>query len=243
MNSRKSDEMTGASGVRRLLRRTEYGCLASLMPEGSPYASLVNVASDQAGRPLILISKLAWHTRHLSHDPRASLLIADPNPEGDRLEASRATLIGRFETVSEESVARRYLALHPGAAEYAGFADFNYWRLTPETVHLVAGFGRIQTFSGADMLINAAHAVVFAGIEKSAVEHLNADHDDVVSLLWRSAGGSPTPEAQVVAVDAEGLDLSDGRERRRFQFGRLLKDGAELRHELAKIAQKLRKET
>lgn len=243
MSSSKSDEMTGARGVRRLLRRAEFGCLASLMPDGSPYASLVNVASDQAGRPLILISRLAWHTRHLTHDPRASLLIADPNPEGDRLEAARATLIGRFETVSEESVSRRYLALHPGAAEYAGFADFGYWRLTPETVHLVAGFGRIQTFSGADMLINAAHAVTFAGIEKSAVEHMNADHDDVVALLWRSAGGEPTPEAQVVAVDAEGLDLSDGRERRRFEFGRRLKDGTDLRHELASIAKRLRKAT
>ena len=240
MNEGKANEITGASGVRRLLRRAESACLATLMPEGAPYASLVNVASDQAGRPLILISRLAWHTRNLGQEPRASLLIADPDPEGDRLEAPRATLIGRFETVAEENVSRRYLALHPGAGEYAGFADFNYWRLTPETVHLVAGFGRIQTFSGADMLISAAHAVLFAGIEKSAVEHMNAAHDDVIALLWRSAGGSPTPEAQVVALDAEGLDLSDGRERRRFEFGRQLKDGADLRHELASIAKKLR---
>jgi heme oxygenase (biliverdin-IX-beta and delta-forming) len=243
MNSSKSDEMTGASGVREMLRRAESACLASLMPEGSPYASLVNVASDQAGRPLVLISRLAWHTRNLGHDARASLLIADPNPEGDRLEAPRATLIGRFETVAEESVSRRYLALHPGASEYAGFADFSYWRLTPETVHLVAGFGRIQTFSGADLLIDAARAVLFAGIEKSAVEHMNADHDDAVALIWRAAGGTPTPAARVVAIDAEGLDLSNGRQRHRFAFGRLLKDGADLRHELANIAQELRKST
>jgi len=241
MNSAKSDEIIGASAVRCMLRQAESGCLASLIQEGTPYASLVNVASDQAGRPLILISKLAWHTRNLTHDARASLLIADPEPEGDRLEAARATLIGRFETVGEESVARRYLALHPGAAEYAGFADFSYWRMTPETVHVVAGFGRIRTFSGADILIDAAHAVLFAGIEQSAVEHMNADHDDVVALLWRGAGGTLTPEAQVVAIDAEGVDLAAGRERRRFEFGRLLKDGADLRHELASIAQRLRK--
>ena len=240
MNSDKETEITSASAVRRLLRHAASGCLATLTTEGAPYASLVNVACDQAGRPIILISRLAWHTRNLMHDERASLLIADPKPEGDRLESARASLIGRFEQIAEEGVARRYLALHPAAAAFAGFADFSFWRMTPETVHVVAGFGRIRTFSGADMLIDAKHAVLFAGIDKSAVEHMNADHDDAVALLWQACGGQPSPQVQAVAVDAEGIDLASDDERRRFEFERILKDGAELRHELATITRRLR---
>jgi len=116
MNSGRIDEIISAGAVRRMLREAESACLATLTPEGAPYASLVNIASDQAGRPLILISRLAWHTGNLSHDARASLLIAEPHPAGDRLESARATLIGRFEAVAEESAGQRYLALHPAAA-------------------------------------------------------------------------------------------------------------------------------
>ena len=240
MNSGRIDGITSATAVRRLLREAESASLATLTPEGAPYASLVNVASDQAGRPLILISRLAWHTRNLSHDARASLLIADPHPSGDRLESARVTLIGYFETVADEGVGRRYLALHPAATGYAGFGDFSYWRMVPETVHVVAGFGRIRTFAAASMLVEAKTAVLFAGIEKSAIEHMNADHEDAVALYWRACGGSPSPAVQVVAVDTEGIDMSNGTERRRFDFGHMLKDGAELRHELAAIARRLR---
>jgi hypothetical protein len=90
------------------------------------------------------------------------------------------------------------------------------------------------------MLINAKHAVLFAGIDKSAVEHMNADHDDAVALLWRACGGQPSPQVHAVAVDAEGIDLASDDERRRFEFERILKDGAELRHELATITRRLR---
>ena len=240
MNSGRIDEIISAGAVRRMLREAESACLATLTPEGAPYASLVNIASDQAGRPLILISRLAWHTRNLSHDARASLLIAEPHPAGDRLESARATLIGRFEAVAEESAGQRYLALHPAAAGYAGFDDFGYWRMIPETVHVVAGFGRIRTFGAADMLIDARTAVLFAGIEKSAVEHMNADHDDALGLYWRVCGGEPSPAVQAVAIDAEGIDMSNGSERRRLTFGHLIKDGAGLRHELAASAKRLR---
>ena len=240
MSSGKSDETASAKAVRRLLRQAESASLATLTPDGGPYASLVNIASDQAGRPLILISRLAWHTRNLLHDARAALLIADSHPQGDRLESTRATLIGRFEAEAEEGIARRYVALHPAAAGFAGFADFSYWRMAPETVHVVAGFGRIRTFPAADMLISAKTAFLFAGIERSAIEHMNAEHDDAVALYWQACGGRPSPTVEAVAVDAEGIDLADGSERRRFEFGRILKDGAGLRHELAAIAKRLR---
>ena len=35
----------------------------------------VNVAPQENGEPVLLLSGLAWHTRNLAADPRASLLI------------------------------------------------------------------------------------------------------------------------------------------------------------------------
>ena len=62
---------------RLLLRTTRAGALATIdRNTGHPFASLVNVATDIDGSPLILISRLSTHTANLEEDGRASLLLA-----------------------------------------------------------------------------------------------------------------------------------------------------------------------
>jgi putative heme iron utilization protein len=64
------------SAAKKLLREGRSAALASLMPQsGDPYCSLVNVATAADGAPLLLISRLAVHTKNLIADPRASLMI------------------------------------------------------------------------------------------------------------------------------------------------------------------------
>lgn len=118
---------------------------------GGPYISLANYACNAAGFPVFLFSKLARHTKCLLADNRASLLVADLPKEGDPLTGLRATFMGRAEQIAGDDVTRAYIARHPYAAGYAGFADFGFWRLVPETVHIVGGFGRIETLKAADV--------------------------------------------------------------------------------------------
>ena len=67
------------------------------MPDsGDPYCSLVNVASNWDGSPILLISRLALHTRNILADPRVSLML-DERAEGDPLEGARIMLAGRAE--------------------------------------------------------------------------------------------------------------------------------------------------
>ena len=83
--------------ARSLLRRSRQGALATLMPgSGDPYCSLVNVASHPDGSPILLISRLALHTRNLLGDARLSLML-DERAEGDPLEGSRIMLAGQAE--------------------------------------------------------------------------------------------------------------------------------------------------
>src|SRR5258708_8568810 len=83
-----------ALAAKKLLREGRSGALATLMPEsGDPYCSLVNVASAADGSPLLLISRLAVHTKNILADPRVSLTL-DERKEGDPLEGARAILIG-----------------------------------------------------------------------------------------------------------------------------------------------------
>src|SRR5215831_9295253 len=68
-----------------LLRATRDGTLATLdRNRGYPFASLVNVATDVDGSPVILTSRLATHTANLEVDGRASLLLAEGG-KGDAL--------------------------------------------------------------------------------------------------------------------------------------------------------------
>src|ERR1700748_3825974 len=80
--------------ARSLLRRRRQGALATLMTgTGNPYCSLVNVASHADGAPILLISRLAVHTKNILADSRVSLML-DERGAGDPLEGARIMLSG-----------------------------------------------------------------------------------------------------------------------------------------------------
>src|ERR1700752_3600984 len=88
-----------------LLRRSRQGALATLMPgSGDPYCSLVNVASHCDGSPILLISRLALHTRNILGDSRVSLMLEE-GAEGDPLEGARIMLAGRAEEAAGDDAA------------------------------------------------------------------------------------------------------------------------------------------
>src|ERR1700722_8489089 len=113
--------------ARSLLRRSRQGALATLMAgSGDPYCSLVNVASHADGSPILLISRLALHTKNILADNRVSLML-DGRAAGDPLEGSRIMLAGRAEEATDEAAGilrRRYLNAHPSAEAFVEFKDF-----------------------------------------------------------------------------------------------------------------------
>src|SRR5262249_56049396 len=116
--------------------------LGSLMGGwGDPYCWLVNVATGADGAPLLLISRLAVHTKNILADPRVSLMI-DERKAGDPLQGARVMLIGTAAATEDPQARRRYLDRQPEAEMFAGFADFAFYRVTLKAAHLVAGFGR-----------------------------------------------------------------------------------------------------
>jgi len=144
-----SDVTTLVQTVRDLLRRAPRASLATVNEHGAPYASLVLVADDDAGAPILLLSDLAEHTKNLARDPRASLLVESEAGERDPLATPRASFLGTVAR-SDAAARARFVARHPSASLYAGFADFAAYRFVVERVHLVAGFGRIDWISGRD---------------------------------------------------------------------------------------------
>lgn len=231
--------------AKNLLRTVRAGALATIdRNTGHPFASLVNVATDSDGSPLILPSRLSSHTANLEADSRASVLLATVG-KGDPLAHPRLTVFGRFVHIArnaaeEGAMRRRFLARHPKADLYVGFADFAVWRLAMESAHLVAGFGRATNLAAADFMTDVSDAADLLDAEVRAVAHINNDHADAVTLYATKLLGAEPGPWQVTGLDPDGLDLACGDTVLRLDFPQRITSTARLREVLVDLANRAR---
>ncbi|MDP4022124.1 DUF2470 domain-containing protein [Methylobacterium sp. NEAU 140] len=222
--------------ARDLLRATRAGALATLDAQGTPFASLVTVATDADGTPLMLLSRLSAHTRNLLADPRCSLLLARTG-KGDPLAHPRLTVAGRAAQTAEPRARERFLARHPKAALYADFPDFGFFALAPEAGHLNGGFAKAATLTRDELLLDLAGAEAVVAGERGAVEHMNADHADALALYARDAGERSW---RLTGLDPEGMDLIAGERTARVTYPEPVSDMGGLRRALVAMAARAR---
>jgi hypothetical protein len=223
-----------------LLRTTRWATLATLAREtGAPFATLVNVASAPDGSPILLMSQLSAHRRHVAADPRVSLLYYIPKT-GDPLAHPRLTLVGRAilaEDPAERAELRaRFLARHSKSALYADFPDFGFFRVALDGVHLNGGFGRAAPgLSAADILTPIAGAGALIAGEAAALQHVNQDHADFAPLLAK-ASGYDGGHWRTLGFDPEGVDLGNDEMILRLPFPQPIATPGELRQALVALA-------
>src|SRR5262245_19628026 len=132
-----------------LVRERGTAALGTLH-EGAPLVSLVLYASSPDLSELYIhVIRLAQHTGGLLADPRVGLLIVkDDGPSRNPLSLSRVSIQGAAVVLEEESAAFAaarscYLAAHPSAGINFRFSDFLLFRIRPQAIRFVAGFGKI----------------------------------------------------------------------------------------------------
>ena len=229
--------------TRCLLRRSRQGALATLMAgSGAPYCSLVNVASHADGSPILLISRLAVHTKNLLADQRVSLML-DERAAGDPLEGARIMLSGCAEAAGAddlEIVRRRYLNAHPTAQAFVEFRDFFFVRIRPTGTHLVAGFGRIVDLKPEQFLTEIADAKALIAAEQAAIDHMNTDHRDALCLYATRLLGAADADWCCTGCDPDGIDLEAERVTLRLDFPERVTGPGELRKMLVRLADEAR---
>jgi putative heme iron utilization protein len=215
--------------ARRLIRGRGRAALATSLDRDDdhadlgrhPYASLVATACDTAGNPLLLLSDLAQHSANIKTDSRVSLLFEDTGAHADPLAGPRLSLLGdarRVDDPVDDNAARaRFVARHPTAARYAGFADFRLYRVAASRGHLVAGFGRIEWIDGAALRV-AGDVAALAEAESVIVEHMNRDHAAAVALYAARLLHKDSEGWRMTGIDPEGIDLCNGAETARLEF-------------------------
>lgn len=198
-------EPTDAERSRTLIAAVPTASLSTIGDGGFPFGSLVSHAVDAVGRPLLLLSDLAEHTRNLNADHKASLMAVERG-DGDPLALARVTVLGAVtELRGDERAAAlpAYRAAQPGAF-YSEFADFRLYRLEVESVRYVGGFGRMSWVTAEDY--TAAEPDPLRPHAARIIEHMNDDHADSLVLFCRVYGGRPgTTRARMVGVDRYGF--------------------------------------
>jgi heme iron utilization protein len=237
---RQRQDFDPVAVARDLLRTVRAGALATIdRNTGHPFASLVNVAADADGSPLILISQLATHTANVEADPRASILLAAAG-KGDPLAHPRLTVLGAFLHIARDApgagrIARRFLSRHPKSQLYAGFADFSFWRMHVVSAHLNGGFARAADLTAADILTRTDDAADIVESEEGAVAHINAGHADAVRLIATRLLGETDGAWAVTGIDPGGIDLALGERIARLPFPARVTNGHALREMLGRL--------
>jgi putative heme iron utilization protein len=199
--------------ARILLRGARFGALAVLDPETSfPLATRTLVATDLDGAPVILISRLAAHTRALMADPRCSILVGEPR-KGDPLAWPRLTAPGRAilvekETPEENVIRRRFLRRHPKSKLYASFEDFQFYKIDLADAFLNGGFGKSYHILREELLIQSPLTAELALNELHYLSEVASLDPELATLFANKYSAVKSYNWELSGLDASGIDLA-----------------------------------
>jgi putative heme iron utilization protein len=236
---RQPGDFEPVSGAKLLLRKIRTATLATLSRSGGPFASLTAIATDADGAPILLLSKLAVHTRNLERDPRCSLLLAQGG-KGDPMAHPRLTVDASVAFTSDPRVRKRFLRRNAKATLYADFPDFSFWRGEVSGFHLNGGFARAADMGPEQVLTPLAGAEGLIEAEDGIIEHMNADHGEALALIAHKLAGEPSGAWRMSGVDPEGIDLTCGDATARAAFPRRVATPEEARMVLVEMAKAAR---
>ena len=223
----------------RSLMMSEYqGILSTLSvdAQGYPFGSVTPYCFDRQGRPVILISRIAQHTKNILADPKVSLIAIERDAD-DIQDNGRVTYLGQASPVAADDTdtMERYYRFFPDARGYHKTHDFDFYLLEFYRVRFIGGFGKIYWVEGKAFLKENPFS---ADEETRAVDHMNRDHAEAIRH-YCNLGNIPVNEGEtpvLAGIDGEGFSLLLGKRIHRFGFTEPVSTMEELRSELVRLA-------
>jgi len=241
-------EPTYAERARTLMHLGRIGSLSTLSRKqpGFPFGSVMPYGLDDRGRPIFLISTMAMHTQNVQADPRASLLVTQPDATGDPLGAARVTLIGNVLPVPEADVAearKLYLARYANSKYWVDFEDFSFYRMDVVDVYYVGGFGVMGWVTASDYA--SAQPDPLVDHASGIIQHMNSDHANALIKLARAFAGIESDEVSMTSIDRLGFHVRfktpEGMRGARIAFLREAKNPEETRKIVVEMVTAARK--
>lgn len=190
---------------------------------------------EHDGSLLILISSLAEHTKNIIADPRVSLIThSQDNPH---IQAQgRVTALGSAVQVpNREKAGKRYLRYFPEANTYLAMHDFQFYRIAPQAVRYIGGFGNIHWVKAEDFM-PAPYPLIEQ--ENNIIAHMNADHADSLRNYCRQTHQCDAKNVEMLGIDCDGFDVRADERVLRFAFDEPVPDAQQARQALVEMAKR-----
>jgi heme iron utilization protein len=138
----------------RLIRSQRIAHLGTLRA-GAPLVSMtLYLPEGDFSAFHVHVSRLAWHTQDMLHDPRVALSIAQTDDgRADPFTLMRVSIRGEATQLEarQPQLKAAWLERFPEQAINFELADFSFWRIAARDARFVAGFGRIHNLSAAEL--------------------------------------------------------------------------------------------
>ena len=222
------DKSAIAREARQLLRAHRYGALSTLSKkfDGHPFGSITPYLVDHDGSLLILISTLAEHTKNIINDQRVSLITHNQNDPHIQTQG-RVTVVGTASKVTDrDSAGIRYLRYFPEAETYFAMQDFSFYRIVPQAIRYIGGFGNIHWIK-AEKYNLASYPMITQ--EQDLLAEINSNHE---AAICRHTAQQDI-KAELIGIDLDGFDIRVGDKVLRIQSDVPILDAQQARLVLA----------
>ena len=227
--------MSIARQARQVLRAHSYGALCTLSKkfDGHPFGSITPYLVDHDGSLLLLISSLAEHTKNILHDPRVSLVThnrGDPHIQAQ----GRVAVVGVAHRVADkEQGGARYLRYFPEAEAYFSLRDFSFYRIVPQALRYIGGFGKIHWVE-MDHYVVSPYPLI--GQEDDEIAHINANHVATLRGCCQRFHQREVRGVEMLGMDCDGFDVRAEGNILRFDFSHRVLDAQQARLALVEMA-------
>jgi putative heme iron utilization protein len=205
--------------------------------EGAPFGSFVDYVLDDGGSPIFLMNEMSMHTINIQKakeqgDALVTLftqLGGNTNNMGSSFgsggssrskglqDVSRCSLTGRLERLDRlapdmDAIRMRYSLTHVYADQVMDSPKFAFYRLVPEKIYFVGGFGVLSTWVDPEDYV-MANPDILATEAADICARINRDHAEDLRLtaehLLEVAPGNPDAieRIRMTSVDRLGMDL------------------------------------
>jgi putative heme iron utilization protein len=192
--------------------------------EGSPFGSFVDYVLDDEGNPVLLMNEMSMHTINIQKNAMdgetggGSLvtlftqLASDTESNNKGQDVSRVSLTCRVEKIPDtaedmDSIRMRYSLSHTYADQVMDSPKFAFYRLLPEKIYFVGGFGvnskwvDVEDYKGASPDILAKEANII-------VKKLNREFKEDLELMAKELlEVEMLQNVRVTNVDRLGMDV------------------------------------
>ena len=189
--------------------------------EGSPFGSYVDYVLDDDGNPVLLMNEMSMHTSNIlnamdSDRSFCSLFMQLQGASGSGQDVSRCSLTGRITKIDSDDddlsmLKMKYSIAHSYADRVMDSPKFSFYRLVPEKVYFVGGFGVLAEWVPVDDYKNAEPDILAAagGEAYNMLKKLNKDEhkDDLLLTATHLLGCENVEDIRVTSIDRLGFDM------------------------------------